>query len=35
VLPGVVIVPEREHFGVSFSHARMTGKDSGGESPSA
>ncbi len=29
LLPGCVIVPEREHFGVSF------GKDSAGEPPSA
>jgi len=35
LLPGCVIVPEREHFGVSFGHARMTGKDSAGEPSSA
>ena len=28
LLPGVVIVSEREHFGVSFGHAGMPGKDS-------
>ncbi len=35
LLPGVVIVPPSEHFSVSFGHARMTGKDSAGEPPSA
>ena len=28
LLPGVVIGPEREHFGIHFGHAGMTGKDS-------
>ena len=29
LLPGCVIVPPSKHFGVSFGHAGMTGKDSG------
>lgn len=27
ILPGVALVPTREHFGITFGHAGMTGKD--------